>query len=240
MSSEVAPGIWMFVPPTGGTVYVVRATAALVLIDASFFDQRDFLLARMAENGLNPRDIRLAFATHFHCDHVGGLGWWQKEFGFEVVAHEKAVQPLETADRISTAASIPAIGFSAELIACPVTHQVAASRSFAVGERMFLAYAAPGHCSGSIHIAVERVLFVGDTLFADGTIGWMDVHWGSHPEYYVETLERMRRHIGWTILPAHGSAFVLEARHIDQAQKLAAFYIPPGHGLGLPRAPSQY
>ena len=240
MSCEIASDIWMFSPPTGGTVYVVRTDAGLALIDSGFFEQRDFILRSMEENGLDPQNISLGFATHFHCDHVGGMGWWQEQFAFDVVAHDLAVLPLETADVVRTGASMPYIGFDAKFIPCPVTHRVSASKSFTIGTRTFRVYGAPGHTVGSIHIATGHFLFVGDNLFAAGTIGWIDVHWGSHPEDYVETLERMRKHVGWTILPAHGEAFVLEDSHIDHAKGIASFYIPTGHGLGSPRAPSQY
>jgi len=241
MSCEIGPGIWMFSPPTGGVMYVVRTAAGLVLVDSGFFHLRDFFLDRMRENGLDPREIRLGFVTHFHCDHVGGMGWWQQQFGFDVVAHENAVQPLATADTVVTGASMPYIGFEAEFVPCPVAKRVNKRRSFTIGSRVFLAYAAPGHTVGSIHIATDRFLFVGDNLFADGTIGWIDVHWGSHPEDYVTTLERLRGYVGWTILPAHGNKpFVLEDGHIDHAKSIASFYIPTGHGLGSPRGPSQY
>jgi glyoxylase-like metal-dependent hydrolase (beta-lactamase superfamily II) len=35
--------------------------------------------------GLPPHMVRLAFASHFHCDHAGYFGWWREEYGTAVV-----------------------------------------------------------------------------------------------------------------------------------------------------------
>jgi len=121
-----------------------------------------------------------------------------------------------------------------------VDERLDGGETIALGERSFHVIHAPGHSPGSIHLRLDDLLFVGDTIFGDGTIGWMDVHWGSHPEDYIETLERMRPLSGSLVLSGHGDPFVLKASLIDRAREIVSFYVPEGHGLGRPRAPSGY
>ena len=240
MFKEVCPNVFQFPRPDGGAVYVVRTGDGLVLFDSGFLKHRDLFLEGMRQAGLDPKDIRLGFITHVHCDHAGGMGWWMRQFVFPVVAHKQIVDPVEKADPVITAARMPYIGIDEEFVPCPVEHRVQGGETFRVGGREFHIIYAPGHAVGSIHILSENVLVVGDTLFADGGIGWMDVHWGSHPEDYIETLERMRAHRGLLVLPGHGECFVLDDARIDKGKEIVSFYIPSGHGLGLPRAPSHY
>jgi glyoxylase-like metal-dependent hydrolase (beta-lactamase superfamily II) len=168
------------------------------------------------------------------------MGWWSKKFSFPVVAHEQAVEPIERGDLLSTGAYMLYTGFDEEFIPCPVDYKVKGGERFGVGDRSFEVFHAPGHTVGSIHVLDGENYFVGDTLFANGGIGWMDVHWGSHPQDYVQSLELMHAHIGKMIYPGHGAPYILKPSIIRKGQKAAAFYISGAHGLGSPRAPSQY
>ena len=69
-------------PPDGGEMYMIRTTAVLALVDSSFVRHKDLLLRDMKSVELDPSEIKIGFLTHLHCDHVGGMGWWKKEFGF--------------------------------------------------------------------------------------------------------------------------------------------------------------
>jgi metallo-beta-lactamase class B len=240
MISEVRPGVFWVHPPAGGEMYVVKTTAGLVLVDSGFFEHRELILDDLRQAGLDPREIALAFITHAHCDHIGGMGWWQQEFGVPVVAHMHAADPIEQADRIVTAAELPFANISSALLPCPVAHRVQGGETFTVGERSFEVIYAPGHTIGSIHILSGQELFVGDTVYANGGIGWVDIHWGSNPEDYVETLERMRKFLGKLALAGHGEPYELLMHHIEQAKSFASFYILPAHGFGMPRVPSAY
>lgn len=238
--SEVRPNLFWFHPPDGGEVYVASTSAGLVLFDSGFLRHKASLVRAMHEAGLDPATIRLAFATHFHADHVGGMGAWREEFGFPVAAHERAAEAMASADPVVTGARMPYVGFDEETTPCAVDRIVRGGEEFAIGDRTFSVVMAPGHTVGSIHIRSDDLLFVGDTLFSDGTIGWMDVHWGSNPADYLKTLDRTREHVGCLTLAGHGEPFVLEEALIGRAKDIVSFYIPTGHGLGSPRPTSQY
>ncbi len=237
---EIRDGIYWLHPRDGGEVFFVRTSAGLVMFDTSMPRHKNFFLREMRKVGLDPSEIVLGFITHLHCDHCGGMGWWSRKFKFPVVAHEQAVGPIAKGDLLATGAYMFYTGFDEDFVPCHVKYKVKGGEKFIVGDRCFEVFHAPGHTVGSIHILDGENLFVGDTLFENGGIGWMDVHWGSQPQDYVETLQLMHAHVGKMAYPGHGAPYRLKASMIRTAQKAAAFYIGGGHGLGSPRAPSQY
>jgi glyoxylase-like metal-dependent hydrolase (beta-lactamase superfamily II) len=209
-------------------------------MDTGLYRFHKSVVKAMRGEGLDPSSIRLGFVSHFHNDHIGAMGWFQKEFGFPVVAHRMAAPVLEEGDLVVTGSRIPYARFDEPFVPCTVNYPVAGGEVFKVGEHEFEVVAAPGHTVGSIHVRRGRLLVVGDTLFGNGGIGWMDVHWGSNPEDYVKTLRLMRRDMGALILPGHGAPYRLTERRIEQGIRIVSFYVPLSHGLGSPRAPSQY
>ena len=240
MIKEVRPGVFWMHPPDGGEMYMIRTTAGLALVDSSFVRHKDLFLRDMKSVGLDPREVKIGFLTHLHCDHAGGMGWWKQEFGFKVVAHELTVGPVEAGDTLATGAHMAYAGIDDKFLPCKIDIKVKGGEDFTLGERTFRIVYAPGHAAGSIHILSGELLFIGDTVFGNGGIGWMDVHWGSHPEDYVETLKRMREHIGKLALAGHGEPYVLSETILKTASDAAAFYIPGAHGLGSQRPKSGY
>lgn len=239
-AEEVRDNLFWIHPPDGGEVYVLRTGDGLALFDTGLHRHREGVVAALRAAGLPPESIRLAFCTHLHCDHVGSMGWWRERFGFTVVAHAAAAPHIESGDVVITGTKIPLAGFDEDFLPCPVDRVVQGGETLTLGERTFTLIHAPGHTEGGLHVRTGDLLFVGDTLFRHGGIGWMDAHWGSNPSDYVETLERMRPDIGRFVCAGHMPPYVLEEVHIERGKEIAAFYIPLDHGLGYPRAPSQY
>lgn len=67
----------------------------------------------------------------------------------------------------------------------------------------------PGHTPGSISLLVEDALFVGDTLFADGSVGRTDFSY-SDASKLAKSLEKIRSYpAGTRILSGHGEESVL-------------------------------
>ena len=237
---RVRPDVLWLHPPDGGEMYVVTTDRGPVVFDTGFLKFMPVMVDAVRAAGLDPHAIRLGFVTHLHADHVGAMGAWSREFGFPVAAHELAAGPIEAADPVATGAKMVYAGMDEEFVPCPVRYRLQGGESFQVGNRRFRVIHAPGHTVGSIHIHSGDLLFVGDTLFGNGGIGWMDVHWGSNPEDYVETLERLRSFRGCFTLAGHGAPYVLTDEPIDKGTASAAFHIPYAHGLGSPRVPSLY
>ena len=141
----VAPGVTWFHPPEGGEVYVLQTGDRLVLIDSGMPRCREAILGAMKESGIDPSAVELAFATHFHCDHVGALGWWREQHGMPIVAHELAVAPMAIGDPVVTGSRIPFADFHEPFIPCEVDHAVRGGEQFTVGDLCFDIERAPGH-----------------------------------------------------------------------------------------------
>lgn len=235
---QVREDLFWFHPADGGEVYFLKTPGGLVMVDSSFYRHRDAILAGLCDHGLNPRQIILGVVTHVHADHAGGMGWWAREYGFPVLAHEITALAIESADPLSTYAVLPYV--TEEFIPCPVTRRVRHGDCVDLGGVQLAITAAPGHTDGGIHVRCGDYLFVGDTLFADGAVGWIDVHWGSNPVDYLETLERLRPHLGALTLAGHGAPYTLTTAQIERGKSIVSFYMPPAHGFGCPRPPSCY
>ncbi len=232
---NVAEGVLWLHPPDGGEVYIVRAGDGWVMVDSGLVRHRSLLLATMLENGLAPERFRLAIASHFHCDHTGDLGWWRQKYGIPVVAHHQAIEPMGRPDPVVTGSEIPFSDWQEPFTPCVIDHPVTGGETFCIADREFHIEAAPGHTVSGIHVQCGDWVFVGDNLFSSGGIGWMDIHWGSNPETYLDSIESLRQHCGKLIFAGHGAPYILRESILDQAIATVCFYIPPEHGLGMPR-----
>jgi metallo-beta-lactamase class B len=77
---------------SGTTVYVLRTTAGLIMIDAlgagdaagttAQLDSQ--LLPGFARLGLDPSQVKIVLVTHGHADHFGGASYFQEHFGSKV------------------------------------------------------------------------------------------------------------------------------------------------------------
>ncbi len=73
------------------------------------------------------------------------------------------------------------------------------------GKERLLVIETPGHTPGSICLVGKKVIFTGDTLFADG-VGRTDFSY-SKPLELVESLEKIKKYSGFIGYPGHGEEF---------------------------------
>ena len=54
-------------------VYVINSGSELAIVDPGCGINKDFdtVLSNIRDDGLDPKNIRKIFVTHYHCDHVG-------------------------------------------------------------------------------------------------------------------------------------------------------------------------
>jgi metallo-beta-lactamase class B len=70
---------------SGTTVYVVRTSAGLLMIDALLPNQAESqLLPGFRSLGLDPAQVKIILVTHGHADHFGGSQYFQDHFGSKV------------------------------------------------------------------------------------------------------------------------------------------------------------
>ena len=155
-----------------------------ILIDAAA--EPDTYKKALAEQGATLTHILL---THGHYDHVGAVAALRRETGCKVYldpadALGDALYPLKSSD---------------------VDEAWPASGSLTIDELTFTIYHTPGHTRGSVVLALGKLLFCGDTLFA-GSCGRTDMPGGSgiQMQQSLSMLAESDLRNDMQVLPGHG------------------------------------
>ena len=155
-----------------------------ILIDAAA--EPDTYKKALAEQGATLTHILL---THGHYDHVGAVAALRRETGCKVY--------LDPADALGEALY--------PLKASDVDEAWPASGSLTIDELTFTIYHTPGHTRGSVVLALGKLLFCGDTLFA-GSCGRTDMPGGSgiQMQQSLSMLAESDLRNDMQVLPGHG------------------------------------
>ena len=155
-----------------------------ILIDAAA--EPDTYKKALAEQGATLTHILL---THGHYDHVGAVAALRRETGCKVY--------LDPADALGDALY--------PLKASDVDEAWPASGSLTIDELTFTIYHTPGHTRGSVVLALGKLLFCGDTLFA-GSCGRTDMPGGSgiQMQQSLSMLAESDLRNDMQVLPGHG------------------------------------
>ena len=68
-------------------VFLIRGAEGAILVDAGNPGRADRILARLAERGVAPEDVRLILVTHGHVDHFGSAAALRERTGAPVAVH---------------------------------------------------------------------------------------------------------------------------------------------------------
>ena len=155
-----------------------------ILIDSAA--EPDTYKKALAEQGATLTHILL---THGHYDHVGAVAALRRETGCKVY--------LDPADALGDALY--------PLKASDVDEAWPASGSLTIDELTFTIYHTPGHTRGSVVLALGKLLFCGDTLFA-GSCGRTDMPGGSgiQMQQSLSMLAESDLRNDMQVLPGHG------------------------------------
>lgn len=132
------------------------AGSACVVIDPGL--DRNRIEVALQDCAWQPHAV---LCTHGHFDHVGGTDWLQKQYGIPVYLRAgdlklaKLSNFMMTAFKLKSRITLPEFTLLDSDDACVQ----------AVGRR-FNFHALPGHTPGSVGIAVDGLLFSGDSLYA--------------------------------------------------------------------------
>ncbi len=75
-------------------VFALKGEGGVVLVDAGLPGQAGLILARLAEHGVAPQDVRLILITHGHADHFGSAAELRQRTGAPVAIHALDAEPL--------------------------------------------------------------------------------------------------------------------------------------------------
>jgi metallo-beta-lactamase class B len=133
---------------SGTTVWVVRTSAGLVLIDAGYADQLEtVLLAGLRQLGLDPDQVRYVLIGHGHADHYGAASHFQKRgarVGMAAADWELLTAPATSPAGRGGPAVAPALPPPARDLV------IAEGQPVTVGDVTFTPVAIPGHTPGSL------------------------------------------------------------------------------------------
>lgn len=183
-------------------VYVVED----ILIDTGSGVNKNYLYSEIKKTGINPEDIATIVNTHCHYDHVGG----NHLFSAEVAIHELEAPAMEKADPMETVSYL--FGRTLEPINI--------DRILKEGDKIadFEVLHTPGHSPGGICLWDGEILISGDTVFANGGFGRMDV--GGNYQDMVNSIKKLLELDVKYLLPGHGPWASEGNQHIEWSYNL--------------------
>jgi glyoxylase-like metal-dependent hydrolase (beta-lactamase superfamily II) len=170
-----------------------------ILIDSGAKEGIDILESDLHKIGLEGGDIGILINTHDHFDHVGGNKYFQ-ERKVTIAAHRNAAVKITSGDdevMMCRAHGQDITGYHVHLWLENIN-------IIDAGGWFLKILHTPGHTSGCICIyeTRKRILFSGDTVFANGTVSDIAIS-GSYGEY-INSLARLNTMKMQLLLPGHG------------------------------------
>jgi glyoxylase-like metal-dependent hydrolase (beta-lactamase superfamily II) len=161
------------------------------LVDTGAGQNKDYLFSKLRENGVDPEDIELVVNTHCHFDHIGGNHFFENA---KIAVHELDAISIKNKDTLGTSLS----AFENE-------GNSRVDIELVEGDKIedFEVLHTPGHTSGGICLWDGENLISGDTIFAGGGVGRMDIGGSYHD--MKKSVERLSKLDVKNIYPGHGS-----------------------------------
>ncbi|MCK9151418.1 MBL fold metallo-hydrolase [Methanobacterium alcaliphilum] len=177
-----------------------------VIVDTGAGSNPDYLFSEIKKAGINPEDISKIVNTHCHYDHVGG----NFLFDADISIHHLDAPALENADQTTSVSYM--FGKSLE----PMT----ISNKLKEGDKIagFEVIHTPGHTRGGICLFDGEILISGDTVFANGGFGRVDI--GGNIQDMTNSLERLNKLNAEFLLPGHGPWVNNANQHIKWAHEM--------------------
>lgn len=176
--------------------YLLEAKDHFILIDTGTGMNSAAFLKTLA--GIcAKKPVKLVINTHCHFDHIGG----NKDFvgSAKFAAHALDAKYIQTPDADYTVASM----FSQKLAPVPVSWML--KEGDKIENTGYVVMHTPGHTEGSICLYNEdlKILIAGDTAFANGGTGRVDLP-GGDLEKMQASLEKLAGINVRTLLSGHG------------------------------------
>jgi hydroxyacylglutathione hydrolase len=180
-----------------------------VIVDTGTGDNIQYIKETMKKADVSADDLSLIVNTHNHYDHIGG----NRCFDLDVAMHKEDAKAIEEGND-ATVASI----FGRSLDGIKI------DRILEEGDKIhdFEVLHTPGHTKGGICLYNGETLISGDTVFADGGYGRMDI--GGNINDMKESLKRLSTLNVTYLLPGHGPWVDDGSRHIKMSYNMLTGY----------------
>lgn len=177
-----------------------------IVVDTGTGENIDYFFDSLKKADIRMEDLSLIVNTHNHYDHVGG----NRYLDLEVAMHLEDAIPYEKGDDLATAAGM----FGRSMGTMNVDFKL--KEGDKIGE--FEVLHTPGHTRGGICLFDGETLISGDTVFAGGGFGRVDL--GGNLEDMINSLERLSKLEVDILLPGHGPWTDHGSEHIGWAKDL--------------------
>ena len=161
-----------------------------ILVDTGAGLNKDYLFSKIRENGVEPDDIEMVVNTHCHFDHIGGNYFFPNA---KIAIHRLDAISIRNKDTLGTSMSV----FENEGN-CRVDIELEDGDKIADFEVIHT----PGHTKGGICLWDGENLISGDTIFAGGGVGRMDI--GGDYNDMKNSVHRLTELDVKNIYPGHG------------------------------------
>lgn len=186
------------------------------LIDIGYEDAVDEVLELVRQLDFPFSKCQVLIASHADVDHIQGLARAQQVLKAPIVCHPRAAGPLESGDRIATFAHIAAQGIDLPMPPLKIDRQIDEGDQIEIGSLRLDVWHTPGHTDGQLAFRLGNLLFSGDNLFRDGSVGVIDAHHGSSLPQLIASLQRIAASDVQWLLPSHGPVFRKDNRLIGR------------------------
>lgn len=134
-----------------------------ILVDTGAGDNKEYLFSKLRENGVEPEDIEIVVNTHCHFDHIGGNHFFPNA---KIAVHKLDAVSIKNEDTLGTSMS-----------AFEGVDNSRVDIELVEGDKIadFDVIHTPGHTKGGICLWDGENLICGDTIFAGGGVGRMDI-----------------------------------------------------------------
>lgn len=209
----------------GCNVYIVFDQDKWIMIDVGYQETVGEVVQLIRDLDLPFSGCQTLIATHADVDHVQGLSQIKSILRCAVSAHELAALPLRRGDRIKTFALIEAQGVDLEMPPVEIEHLLNDGDTIEVGKLKLEVWLTPGHTDSQLVFRLGELLFSGDNIYRDGSVGAIDAHHGSDLVAFIKSLRRIRNSDVTWLLPSHGPIFRKDNALIDSAIKRLESYL---------------
>jgi len=196
--------------PTDAHVYLVDGGTEAALIDAGSGIQPEWMLRNLHEDGILLDRIRHILLTHSHWDHARGCAWWQERTGARIHGHTQACAAVEAAEWSHS--HVARRGIISQ--AARTHRRLKDGETVEIGRLTLQTLHTPGHSLDSISFLLSfsgrKVLFSGDTVFAEGGHGTVSA--ATDFRQYLDSVRRLAALQVDVLLPSH-KQFVLSRAH---------------------------